>query len=84
MLLQISLFRISCWKSFLGSKNVALQSFNFLGSQAPFFYRLVSYKKGTCIRMNIRNDHKKEIYFTLALENAQTNPLLALSRRPFL
>ena len=49
---KISIFRISHRKSFLGSKNVALQFLNFLGSVAPVSYRPVSYKKKTFIRFH--------------------------------
>ena len=42
---KISTLRISYRKSFLGSKNLALQFLNFLGSVAPVSHRLVSYKK---------------------------------------
>ena len=51
---KISIFRMSYRKSFLGSRNLALQFLNFLGSLAPVSYRPVSYKKKTCKKFGQR------------------------------
>ena len=50
---KISIFRISYRKSFLGSKNVALQFLNFLGSLAPVSYRPLSYKKNNVYELHL-------------------------------